>query len=384
MRGFLVGCLLFLVLGAGAVFLLTRETQPDPPVVTLEPAGISQSTVSEIAIKRPAWLAADGKLVWLSGRLGEATRRDVCFLVNLATQQTALLLEDAEPLAWLSPTEVLLFNESVTGPVWQKITRKFGGRLKIERTTRFYRLNVDNGEINNVADVVDEIGMNAFSHAPNGQTAVATWGPERCREIDLANGQITSVTEKYVWSPCFVSDKEYLFVGETALQKREVGSDKSSRASQPLLTEIRDAIKIKGIPSLEICGRYNDQIFVVDHVVQGSQERLLKVDPLTRLLQEVGLLEPSRGIPSFSPDLKYVVYQGNPFDRTWDRVYLQTLEPGSQSEILVESVAGQTYQSTPHFLPDGRILYVYRGIDLRALTLEPNGEELVWPQSLLP
>ena len=79
-----------------------------------------------------------------------------------------------------------------------------------------------------------------------------------------------------------------------------------------------------------------------------------------------------------------MAYQGNPFDRTWDTVYFQEVLEESKPHVLVEGSTGQVNEANPLILPDGTVLFLHRGTELRSI--DPNGGEAVlhWPQSLLP
>ncbi len=101
-------------------------------------------------------------------------------------------------------------------------------------------------------------------------------------------------------------------------------------------------------------------------------------------MQEVTQLSPSRSLPVFSSDGLYMVYQGNPFDRTQDTVYFQEVLEGSKSTILIQGISGQVNEADPAFLPGERVLYIHRGTELRSIHLNEEQPTLHWPQSLLP
>lgn len=374
-----------MALGTGIALLLTSEGKLPLPVLIKQPKGISQSTVCEAHIAGADWLSPDGKRVWVKARIGLETAKTAAVLVDLAVNDSVCLVSDADPVAWLSETEVLFFNEGSTDPVWKRVVRKAGGQVTREHFTRFYRMNLDSGVITPVGDIKADSTMTFCTVSTDRKLAVGAWGPAQCHEISIEKGVVSSkVDEKYVWSPCFIESDRYLFVGETAIQARRAGIQGSDRFSRPLLGEIRDAIKNRGAPSIEICGKVAGSVFVVDHVPDSRFDRLLKVDERTSVLGQVAQIQSSSGRPNFTQDGLYMAYQGNPFDRTWDTVYFQEVLEESKPQVLVEGSTGQVNEADPLILPDGSVLFLHRGTELRSI--DPNGGEAVlhWPLSLLP
>lgn len=367
------------------LFMIFLAADSSYPTLTAKPSGISQSTVSEVRIPSSDLLSGDGGKVWVRARVGEETPRDAAILVNLSTGDSEYMVESAEPEAWLDENTVLFRQEVNCDPFWKKIVRSLGGHLPRRHATHFYRVDLASGSVSTLAEIESESTLMFCNISPDHRWMIASWGPVQAHEISLETGTVSPrIDEKYIWAPSFISADTYLFVGETALQSRQIGGNASERASQPLLQEIRDAIKLKGTPSIEVCGRNNGVIYVVDHVPDGRFDRLLKLDERTRIIQEVTQLAPSRTPPVFSPDGLYLTYQGNPFDRTQDTVYFQETLDGSKPVILVRGISGQVNEADPVFINGDRILYVHRGTELRSI--HPNEEQpaLHWPQSLLP
>jgi len=100
-------------------------------------------------------------------------------------------------------------------------------------------------------------------------------------------------------------------------------------------------------------------------------------------MKEITQLEPSRTLPDFRSDGSAVVYQGNPYTRTQDTVFLQQVAEGSTPGVLVEGISGQGY-ADPLFIGGDRVLFVHRGTELRSIPAEGGEHTLHWPQSLLP
>jgi hypothetical protein len=376
---------LVLILTAGLGALLLHEADIAAPRWSREAPGISQTTVSEARITREGWLSPGRDRIWVRTRIGLKSPLEAVVLVDLEKKETLCLLRDGEPVVWLSDQEVLVVSEGSKQSLLKRLWRAFGGHFPMDHFTRFHRLHVETGALTPLGEIQSAISMTFCSVSPDHLHAVACWGPTQGREIDLASGAVSSpVGEKYFWSPCFISNDQYLFVGETAIQSRRLGMDRAERFSQPLLKEIRDAIKMKGAPSIEICGRIHGKVYVVDHVPDSHSDRLLSLDERTNLLLEVTRLEPSRSLPSFSEDALYVVYQGNPFDRTWDTVYFQEVLEGAQAQVLIEGVSGQVSPADPVFWKEDKILYVHRGTEIRSLSVNGGDPELHWPQALLP
>ncbi|MCG3199338.1 MAG: hypothetical protein HUU16_11535 [Candidatus Omnitrophica bacterium] len=378
--------LLIILMGLVVLGLVLRES---PPVPSWNPhlQGASASTVSGVRMDRSTWLSPEGNRVWILARIGITSPREEAILIDLGNNQALGSATGGIPLGWLGDTVVLFYSEGGRDPLLKKFARKLGGNLSRRRFTCFYRIDLASGESNLIAEVEVGVGMDFCALSPDRKNLVATWGPADCRELTLSPGsEPKRVEEKYVWAPCFLENDRYLFVGETAIQSRKLGGAKSERFSQPLLREIRDAIKLKGTPSIEICGRIGNEALVVDHVPDGNRDRLLKLDERTSLLREITGMRPSRTLPSFSSDGRYMVYQGNAFDRNNDTVFFQDIAEGSEAQVLVEGVSGQMYEADPVCLPGDRVLYIHRGTELRSLAVN-EGEEsasLHWPESILP
>lgn len=384
-RAATAGCLLILMVLV-LLGLLLRER---PSVPTWNPTleGASASTVSGVRMDRSTWLSPEGARIWILARIGVTSPREAAVLIDLSANQALGSVEGGVPIGWLSDTVALFHSEGGRDPLLKKYARKLGGNLSRRRLTCFYSVDLTTGESHLIAEVEAGVGMEFCALSPDRKSLVATWGPADCREISLSPGsEVRRVEEKYVWAPCFLDAERYLFVGETAIQSRTLGGPKSERFSQPLLKEIRDAIKLKGSPSIEICGRIGDDVLVVDHVPDSNRDRLLKLDERTSLLREIAEMRPSRTPPSFSPDGRYMVYQGNAFDRNNDTVYFQDIAEGSQVQTLVEGASGQMYAADPVCLPGDRVLYVHRGTELRSLDVNAGVESalLHWPESILP
>ncbi len=376
---------LLVAAGLGLIFLYLFEGEPSLPRIVVHPGGISQSTVSEVRIPHPALVSKDGERVWVCARIGNESPLDGVVLVNLKTNESELLVDSVEPLAWLGDSKALFSQEISRDPLWKKLLRKLGGKLTRRHATRFYCVDTASSSISILTEIESESTLVSSSVSPDARWMVATWGPSQVHEVSLETGEISPrLDEKYVWAPCFVDNDTYLFVGETSLQSRKVGTTSSERASQPLLQEIRDAIKLKGTPSIEICGRIGGTVYAIDHVPDARFDRLLRLDERTRVMQEITQLAPSRTLPDFSADGLYMVYQGNPFDRTQDTVYFQEVLEGAKPTVLIEGISGQVNEADPAFLPGDRVLFVHRGTELRSI--HPNEEQptLHWPQSLLP
>ncbi len=381
----LISGFLLMATGLALVCLLIFMGGGSLPTLTANPGGISQSSVSEVRIPRSGLVSKDGGKVWIHARIGNDLPRDATVLVNLKTNESEFLVESAEPMAWLSDFEVLFSQEVSRDPSWKHIVRALGGHLPRRHATRFYRINLTTATVSTLCEVESESPLVFCSVSPDSRWMVATWGPTHLCEISLETGVVSPrIDEKYVWAPCFIDPEAYLFVGETSLQIRRVGGTTSDRASQPLLLEIRDAIKLKGTPSIEVCGRIHGVVYVVDHVPDGHNDRLLTLDEQARVMREVTQLAPSRSLPEFNADGQYMVYQGNPFDRTQDTVYFQEVLEASKPSVLIEGISGQVNEADPVFLPGDRVLYVHRGTELRSIHVNEEQPTLHWPQSLLP
>lgn len=384
MARFLFNLLVVIAVGVASYFILTIQPVPSEPIVNLKPEGISQSTVSDVRIPRKDLLSPDKSRVWVQSRVGIDVPQDSVILVDLQSNESICLVTGANPLGWLDADTALFYWEGTLDPIWIRLFRKFGAQVKRNHVTRFYRVDLSSGSVKVLADLSTDSAMMFSSISPDLRWLVATWGPLKAYEISLTDGKISQpIDEKYIWAPCFVDNDLYFFIGETSLQSRTVGSSSSERASQPLLQEIRDAIKLKGTPSIEICGRFQNQVFSVDHVPDGRFDRLLVLDERTRIMKEITRLEPSRTLPDFNSDASLFVYQGNPFIRTQDTVYLQQVADGSKPSILVEGISGQGF-ADPLFLKDERVLFVHRGTELRSIPIGGGEHTLHWPQSLLP
>jgi hypothetical protein len=219
----------------------------------------------------------------------------------------------------------------------------------------------------------------------DGKWGVGTWGALYCVEIDLQNGTVSEpIGEDYVWSPCFLDEKTYVFVGETSIQSREVGSAGSERISQPLLEEIREAIIEKGTPSIRLCGRQNGTIAAVDHSVTRKSDRLLVVDERTSLVNQLTRLEPSRELPRFNEKGTAFVYQGNLFEGNMDSVFYQEMAKDSEPHVVIEGKQGDVGGADPLFLNPDTILYIHWGTELMSFTLEEGNSRLHWPIALAP
>lgn len=383
-RTLISGCLL-VAAGLGLSFLLIFEGEPSLPALRIHPGGISQSTVSDVRVPHPDLVSRDGQRVWVHARIGNESPRDAAVLVNLRTNESELLVESAVPVAWLGESRTLFSQEISRDPFWKRLVRKLGGQLTRRHSTRFYCVDTAASTVKLLSEIESESTLVHCSISPDFHWMVATWGPSQVHEVSLDSGEVSlRLDEKYVWAPCFVDAETYLFIGETALQSRKIGAASSERASQPLLQEIRDAIKLKGTPSIEICGRVDGTVYAVDHVPDARYDRLLRLDERTRVMQEITQMAPSRTLPDFSSDGLYMVYQGNPFDRTQDTVYFQEVLEAAKPSVLIQGISGQVNAADPAFLPGERVLYVHRGTELRSI--HPNEEQptLHWPQSLLP
>jgi hypothetical protein len=269
--------------------------------------------------------------------------------------------------------------------ILKKIKQRLNKQPMMDHRITFYKVDVHNRSVTPIAALETSSSMTFCSISTDSRWLIATWSPTQLHEISLENGTVSpQVDEKYVWAPCFIDHETYLFVGETSIQSRKIGATTSDRISQPLLQEIRDAIKIKGNPSIDICGKIKDFIYAVDHVPDGRYDRLLQLDERTRMLKEITQLEPSRSLPYFSTTGEYLVYQGNPFNRTQDTVFFQEVLEGSKSVELIHGVAGQVNEANPLFLPGDRVLYIHRGTELRSIHVNEEQPTLHWPQSLLP
>ncbi|MBE7488346.1 MAG: hypothetical protein IT394_02420 [Candidatus Omnitrophica bacterium] len=381
---FLISLLVIIAAATGSFFILMSLPAPPEPVVNMKPEGISQSTVSEVRIPRKDLLAQDKSRVWVQARVGNDIPKDAAILVDLRSNESICLVTGAHPLGWLNSDSVLFYWEGSLDPIWIRLFRKFGAQIQRHHVTRFFRVDLSTGKVSVLADLETDSAMMFSSLSPDARWLVATWGPMQAYEISLQDGKVTPrIDEKYVWAPCFVDNGQYFFVGETSLQSRTPGTSSSERASQPLLQEIRDAIKLKGTPSIEVCGRIQGQVYSIDHVPDGRFDRLLVLDERTRIMKEITQLEPSRTLPDFRSDGSAVVYQGNPYTRTQDTVFLQQVAEGSTPGVLVEGISGQGY-ADPLFIGGDRVLFVHRGTELRSIPAEGGEHTLHWPQSLLP
>jgi len=372
---------LFLVI---VVWFLFGRRRPPFPTVVRAPRGISQRSVREVRIKRGEWLSPTRSLVWVSARLGERKPRQVSILVDLVSGASLYLIENAEPVAWLNENEVLFRNGESADPKWKRIVRKMGFGFPIDYCTRFYRFNVKTGTLTILTDIHTGKRLGFFTVSKDRRWGVGTWGPLNCFEIDLVEATVRKVDEAYVWSPCFVGDKTFVFVGETSIESRRVGPNVSESISQPLLEEIRDAIIEKGTPSIQLCGRLNGQILGVDHSPLSDYDRLLRVDETTSIVSEVTRLRPSRNLPRFNSRGTEFVYQGHLFEGDMDSVYYQEVRRNSEPITLVHGKEGDVNQSTPVFLDDETVLYVHWGRELQSISLNSEKPKLHWPMALVP
>ena len=217
---------------------------------------------------------------------------------------------------------------------------------------------------------------------------VGTWRPVQCHEIDLVSGRVSEpIAEQYTWTPGFIDNETYLFAGETTLRARLFGTTESARASQPLVKEIRDAISEKGKPSLEVCGKVGDRILVIDYGDRDRSVRLLEAIEGGNHVRELASMKPCRLKPRFLESGDWMVYQGHQFSskNTRDKVFLQSVEEGSEGEVLVPGRQSGTNDAHPLFWGEDRVLYIHRGTEVRSISLEQEADvEVHWPISINP
>jgi hypothetical protein len=370
---------------AAAVRSLTEVTVLPKPEVERNPEGISQRTVKDVEIERNEWLSPTRKRIWVKARVGEERTRSRALLVDLERGHTLWSVDGADPIAWLSDSEVLFCREESRETRWKKILRKIGGGMGDEYQTSFFRFDVVNGVLTVACEVTADTPLTFFAVSQDRRWGVGTWSAFHCVEIDLQSGAVSDrIDEDYVWSPCFMEEKTYLFVGETSIQSREVSSPRSERISQPLLEEIREAIIEKGTPSIRLCGRQNGTIVGVDHSVSQRNDRLLVVDERTSLVDELTRLKASRELPRFNEKGTAFVYQGNLFERNMDSVFYQEMAEDSEPFVVVEGKQGEVSGADPLFLDRDTILYVHWGTELVTLSLTEGIKRIHWPIALAP
>jgi len=383
-RGFGIFLCVCLISGVG-VWRLVRIEAPKPPRALRAPTGISQSSVKDTAIRSQDWLSPGSDQIWVTALVGEREGRESAILVDLASGDSLCRVEGAAPVAWLSSTQALFLKGANNDPLWRKLLRQLGVMIARSHLTRLYRLDLVTLKFYTLAEIQTEVPATFLSVSPNRGSLVGAWGPRTCHEVDLKTGAVSEkVKEVYVWSPSFVDDETYLFVGETAIQSRRLGAPRSDRVSQPLLKEIRDAILERGTPSLRPCGRVGERILAVDQQVGAAGSRLLQLDERTSIVEELARLKPSREPPRFNSAGTACVYQGHVFEGNMDSVFVQNVDRGSEPRLLARGKYGDIHESTPLFLGEDVVLYVHSGIELMSIHLSGGEPHLHWPLALSP
>lgn len=382
-----IALLLVVILFAVAGWFLLQPVPQENLRIDIEPTGLSQRTVSGLSISSSDMLSPDRRKVWINARIGVPRASDVHVLIDLENNATLGVVYHAQQiLGWDGSEEVLVARVAARDLNWRRVGRKLGMNFERVYITEIYRLSLATGVFSLVSEIPADSWMSQFCLSPDREWMVGTWGPRQCHEVNLKSGAVsTTISEPYVWSPRFVDDRTFMFVGETNLLERKVEGMESTRVSNPLLTEIRDAIQLRGRPTIGLCGLVGDKVLVVDHVLEGRHDRLLELDRQTRLLRDMALLEPSRSQPAFSPGGGQMVYQGHQFRRTRDWVFHQRVAKDSTPTLCIKGPTGQVNQASPVFLDEERILYVHRGNELRSFPLaDLDAQTLHWPTALAP
>ena len=385
MKRFIVAVITTALILAAAVRWSTEVSSPPKPEVNRDPEGISQRTVKDVAIASNEWLSPNRKHVWVKAQVGEMEATGKALLIDLEKGHTLWSIEGADPVAWLTESEVLFCRVESRGTRWKSFLKWIGGSVENEYQTTLFRFEIVNGTLTIVCELATDTPLTWFAVSEDGLWGVGTWGPFHCVEINLQSGASSDqVNEDYIWSPCFLDGKTYLFVGETSIQSREVGSSRSERVSQPLLSEIREAIIERGTPSIRLCGRQNGMIVAVDHSVTRKKDRLLVVDELTSLVNQLTQLEPSRELPRFNEEGTAFVYQGNLFEGNMDSVFYQEMAEDSAPRVVIEGKQGDVSGADPLFLDSDTILYIHWGKELMSFSLAEGDSKLHWPIALAP
>jgi hypothetical protein len=379
--------ILFLAVGGYVAFcwLVPSIPVPDPRVIPT-PSGVSQTTVREVAIRRPEWLSPSQERVWVECRFGETDIHFAHLLIELETGRTPFQILEGTPLAWLDEDRVLVLHQGSTDPNWKKIFRRIGASTPRQFVSRFSVFSLTSGSSAVLCEAETGRPMTSFTLSPDRHRAVATWGNQLAHEIDLEKGTLSpALGEPFVWSPCFIDNSTYAFVGETTIQSRQFGESETERISQPMLPEIRDSIIEKGAPSLRLIGQEGGFFLALDQYPTRDYDRLLSLNTATSLVDELTRLKSSTEIPRFNSEGTRMVYQGNIFEGDMDTVYLQEVAEDSEPVILVEGKQGHANESTPLFLAGDRVLYVHWGTEVRSTDSKLDSEPRIhWPLSLVP
>lgn len=369
----------------GGVYLILQPVPLLVPVLSANPSGVAQSTLNDVRIRDPRWLSKDGNSCWVACRFGESDRIRTFLLVDLENKETTAMLRSGVLVCWINDREILVYNQGRTDSKLKQWMHILHPESPITRITQFFVIDAASGVGRKICEIASTNNLNAIQVSRDGARAVGCWGPEELYEFGLqADSEPRKIDEPYVWAPMWIDEASYLFVGETAIHQREFGADRSKRLSQPLLQEVRDAVSQYGAPTVKICGKQGENLFLHDHSPVESFDRLMVVDPTTSLVQVVARMVPSSELPRFNQDGTMMVYQGQQFDRNMDTVYLQTIEVDSQPVELVTGEFGGIQESTPLFRREDVVLYVHRGIELRSISLASGETELHWPIAVVP
>jgi len=381
----IVALVVILALIVGGVFYILQPNTLPLPSLEENPPGVAQSTLNDVRIADPRWLSKDGKLLWVVCRFGEKGRIRSNLLIDIDQKTTLRNLRGAYLVSWVNDREILVYNQGKTDSEWDKFRNLLDQETPGTTLTQFHRIDVFSGNRTQVCELRSAKALTFVDPSPDGRRVVLTFGPQETYEFESSPNSIPAkVTEEYVWSPTWIDNDTYLFVGETSVLSRKFGSDESKSVSVPLLKEVREAIADYGSPTVRISGKVGENLLLVDHNPELDFDSLLVVDQKTTLVEEVTRLVSSPELPRFNEDGDMFVYQGQQFDRNMDSVYLQKVEVDSQPIELIEGEFGSVQESTPLFRNPETVLFVHRGIEVRSISLSDGEIQLHWPIAVVP
>ncbi|MCA9412416.1 MAG: hypothetical protein KC944_14465 [Candidatus Omnitrophica bacterium] len=386
---FIIAFVVIVAVVGGVAYMAVQPKTLPTPSFALNPEGVAKSTVADIRIRRPGWLASDQNRVWVFCRFGEQQKSRCQFMVDLAGQSTLAILRGCMVVGWINENEILVQNRGTTDSKWEEFVHKFNPAEPVEGITQFFTIDVTNGAIKKICEVSSTHYINAIDISPDGKRVVATWGPNIAYEFQIQEA-VTPVKleEPYVWAPVWIDPETYMFVGQKKILSRKFGVDQATTISEVLFDEIRAAIDHYGSPSVKPCGNFGGNLLLLDQSSRFDYDRLLVVVDKPNIeedpVEDVTRLISSNDLPRFNGEGDMMVYQGQQYDGNMDTVYLQTVEIDSQPIELVKGEMGANQEATPIFLNDERVLYICRGNEIHSISLADGNIELHWPIDVTP